>query len=327
MTTQKTARAHTNIALIKYWGKAQKDLKLPLMSSLSMTLDAFYTDTTFKHGADLTEDSFFLNGKKQDLKNSKRVFNYVHRLQQMYGFDDHFKISSVNHVPTAAGLASSASAFAALAASFASSYNLSLDKKELSKLARLGSGSATRSIYGGFVLWKKGNSHDTSFATVITENPQWDLQMLAIELDTQPKKISSSSGMKLAQTSPFYQSWLAHNQEEIALMKEAIQNKDFTQLGELSELSANEMHSLNLTSHPSFTYFTPQTMALINLVHELRQQGVECYYTIDAGPNVKILTQRKNNKKIVSAVQDLFPNVKIVSAGFGPGVTILNEQY
>lgn len=324
MTTQKTARAHTNIALIKYWGKSNTDLKLPLMSSLSMTLDAFYTDTTFEHSSELTEDVFYLNGQKQDFKNSKRVINYIHKLQQRYGFNDHFKVSSINHVPTSAGLASSASAFAALATSFASSYHLSLNKKELSKLARLGSGSATRSIYGGFVLWEKGNSHDTSFATAINEEPNWDLQMLAVELDTQPKKISSSTGMKLAQTSPFYQSWLTQNQKEITLMKEAIQNKNFTQLGELSELSANEMHSLNLTSQPSFTYFTPQTMILINLVHELRQQGIECYYTIDAGPNIKILTQRKNNKKIVSAVQDLFPNVKIVSAGFGPGVTILN---
>ncbi|QNQ82309.1 diphosphomevalonate decarboxylase [Lactobacillus sp. PV012] len=321
---KKTARAHTNIALIKYWGKANPDLKLPLMSSLSMTLDAFYTDTTFEHSPELTENSFYLNGQKQDLSSSKRVFEYIKRLQKMYGFNDHFKISSINHVPTAAGLASSASAFAALAASFASSYQLDLDKKDLSKLARLGSGSATRSVYGGFVIWEKGNSHDTSFATSLIEKPAWDLQMLAVEVNTHPKEISSSTGMKLAQSSPFYQNWLARNQEEIDLMKKAIDNKDFTQLGELSELSANEMHSLNLTSQPSFTYFSPQTIALINLVHKLRQQGIECYYTIDAGPNVKILTKHNYTEKIVNSVQELFPNVKIVTAGFGPGVTILN---
>lgn len=126
---KKTARAHTNIALIKYWGKANSALKTPLMSSLSMTLDAFYTDTTFNHDSSLIEDTFILNGKKQTPEASKRVFNYIHLLQDRFGFNDHFTIESTNHVPTSAGLASSASAFSALATSFAASYDLDLSKK------------------------------------------------------------------------------------------------------------------------------------------------------------------------------------------------------
>ena len=152
---KKTARAHTNIALIKYWGKSNQALKTPLMSSLSMTLDAFYTDTTFEHDSSLTEDTFILNGQKQTPEESKRVFNYIHLLQEKFGFNDHFTIKSTNRVPTSAGLASSASAFAALATSFAASYGLDLSRRELSKLARLGSGSATRSIYGGLSNGKK----------------------------------------------------------------------------------------------------------------------------------------------------------------------------
>ena len=159
---KKTARAHTNIALIKYWGKADQALKTPLMSSLSMTLDAFYTDTTFEHDSSLTEDTFILNDQKQSLEDSKRVFNYIHLLQEKFGMTDHFTIRATNHVPTSAGLASSASAFAALATSFAASYGLDLSKKELSRLARLGSGSATRSVYGGFVEWKKGFDDESS---------------------------------------------------------------------------------------------------------------------------------------------------------------------
>lgn len=321
---KKTARAHTNIALIKYWGKANKEFKTPLMSSLSMTLDAFYTDTSFEHGEHLEKDSFILNGVKQNAEQSKRVIDYIHRLQKIYDFSDHFKIESINHVPTSAGLASSASAFAALAASFAASYKLNLSKKELSQLARLGSGSATRSIYGGFVLWNKGHNHDDSYAVAINENPDWDLHMLAVEVDTHEKKISSTQGMIRAQTSPFYQPWLSKNDAEIEAMKQAIGERDFTKLGQLSENSANEMHAINLSAQPGFTYFESDTLKLIKLVHQLRQDGIECYYTIDAGPNVKILCTLKNQKKIVSAVHNLLGNVKIVDASFGPGVKILD---
>lgn len=135
---KKTARAHTNIALIKYWGKADQALKTPLMSSLSMTLDAFYTDTTFEHDSSLTEDTFILNNQKQSVENSKRVFNYIHLLQEKFGVTDHFTIRSTNHVPTSAGLASSASAFAALATSFAASYGLDLSKRSFQDLHGLG---------------------------------------------------------------------------------------------------------------------------------------------------------------------------------------------
>ena len=321
---KKTARAHTNIALIKYWGKSNKELKTPLMSSLSMTLDAFYTDTTFEHGNHLEKDSFILNGVEQTTEQSKRVVNYIHRLQKNYSFTDHFKIESTNHVPTSAGLASSASAFAALATAFAASYGLNLSKEELSKLARLGSGSATRSIYGGFALWNKGHNHDDSYAIAIDEKPDWDLHMLAVEVNTHEKKISSTQGMIRAQTSPFYQPWLNRNYTEIEAMKQAIDEKDFTKLGQLSENSANEMHAINLSAQPGFTYFESDTLKLINLVQQLRQDGVECYYTIDAGPNVKILCTLRNKKKIISAVHNLLGNVKIVDASFGPGVKVLD---
>lgn len=320
---KKTARAHTNIALIKYWGKANQALKTPLMSSLSMTLDAFYTDTTFEHDASLTDDTFILNDQKQTLENSKRVFNYIHLLQEKFGFNDHFTIRSTNHVPTSAGLASSASAFAALATSFAASYDLDLSKKDLSRLARLGSGSATRSVYGGFVEWQKGFDDKSSYAIPIDENPNLDLSLLALEVDTKQKKISSTQGMKLAQTSPFYQPWLDRNTQEISELKQAIKEQDFTKIGELSELSANEMHACNLTAKEPFTYFEPETIKAIKLVEDLRKNGIECYYTIDAGPNVKILCTLRNRKEIISAVQKTLSNVKIVAGSFGPGVTLL----
>lgn len=317
---KKGARAHTNIALIKYWGKANPSLRLPLMSSLSLTLDAFYTDT-FISKANKME--FVLNGKRQNGKAAERVFAYVKKLQQHFGLSGKLKIESTNHVPTAAGLASSSSAFAALAASFCSFYDLKINKKELSRLARLGSGSACRSVFGGFVVWQKGHDNDSSFAYPLDEQPKMDLQLLAVEVDAKPKKLSSTNGMEHAKTSPFYQIWLDRNDSEMQAMIAAIKANDFTKLGSLAELNANEMHAINLTSQPEFTYFEEKTIRAIKLVEKLRAQGIECYYTIDAGPNLKILTQLKNVKDIEKNFLSEFNNVNIIHASFGPGISYL----
>lgn len=318
----KTVRAHTNIALIKYWGKANAKLRLPLMSSLSMTLDAFYTDTSIEKTSGPNE--FYLNGKKQNEAQSRRVFNYLKLLQDKFKISGNLIVKSINHVPTAAGLASSSSAFAALATAFAQCYGLDLDQTELSRLARMGSGSASRSIFGGFAIWQKGDSDETSYAYALDEKPEMDLHLLAVELNTQQKKISSTNGMQAAQSSPFFEPWIQRNEEELKQMIQAIKNNDFTALGQLAELNANEMHAINLTAQPEFTYFEPDTIRAIKLVEQLRQEGLECYYTIDAGPNVKVLCTLKNSKEIVQRFESAFNNVKIVSASFGPGITYLD---
>lgn len=315
-------RAHTNIALIKYWGKADAQLRLPLMSSLSMTLDAFYTDTQIEKTDGKSE--FYLNNVKQNDHSAHRVFTYLDKLKNKYGIKDNLIVRSTNHVPTAAGLASSSSAFAALAGAFCHYYHLNIDRRELSRLARLGSGSASRSIFGGFAVWKKGHNDLTSYAYPLNENPQMDLHLLAIELNKMPKKITSTSGMQTAQTSPFFKPWLTRNEQELAQMIQAIKEQDFTKLGELAELNANEMHAINLTAQPPFTYFEPDTIKAIRLVEELRQKGLECYYTIDAGPNLKVLTQLRNIKEIEKNFLLEFNNVNIVNAGFGPGITYLD---
>ena len=314
----RTARAPTNIALIKYWGKKDAKLRLPLMSSLSMTLDAFYSETKL---TDASEMSFSLNGVKQEGPAASRVFNYLKLMQERFGVSGSLAVESTNHVPTAAGLASSSSAFAALAAAFADHYQLDVDRQELSRMARMGSGSASRSIYGGFAVWQKGSSDADSFAYPLVESPKMDLKLLAVELNDQPKKISSTKGMEASKTSPFYQTWLDRNDQELADMEDAIKTGDFTKLGSLAELNASEMHSLTLTAQPGFTYFEPDTIKAIKLVGNLREKGVECYYTIDAGPNVKILCQSQNCKKIINNFETAFERVKIIEAGFGPGIS------
>ena len=317
-----TARAHTNIALIKYWGKADAKLRLPLMSSLSMTLDKFYTDTSIEKSSENTE--FYLNNQKQDTESTNRVIKYVRRLQNEFGFSDKLIIKSTNHVPTAAGLASSSSAFAALAGAFNKFYDLNLSDRELSRLARIGSGSASRSIFGGFAVWQKGHDDLSSFAYSLDKNPQMDLSLLAVELNCQKKKVSSTLGMKQAQTSPFFDTWINRNDYELEEMITAIKSNDFTKLGELAELNASEMHALNFTAQPGFSYFEPDTIKAIKLVQDLRQKGIECYYTIDAGPNIKILTQLRNIKDIEKIFESEFNNVKIIKASFGPGLSYLD---
>ncbi len=284
-----TARAHTNIALIKYWGKSDPILRLPLMSSLSMTLDAFYTDTLIEKTD--AKNEFYLNGKRQNGQAQKRVFSYLDTLKEKFGYTDNLIVKSTNHVPT---------------------------------LARLGSGSASRSIFGGFAIWQKGNSNQSSYAYALDEKPKMDLQLLAVELNTEQKKISSTKGMKDAQSSPFFSTWTNRNQLELDEMIKAIKQNDFTALGSLAELNANEMHAINLTAQPEFTYFMPETIRAIKLVEDLRTKGIECYYTIDAGPNIKVLCQLKNRKEIIEHFESVFNNVNIVSASFGPGVIYLD---
>lgn len=318
---EKKVRAHTNIALIKYWGKADSGLRLPLMSSLSMTLDKFYTDTKI---SDSTENQFWLNGVKQNGPSSNRVFSFLKILQSKFAVTGSLKVESYNHVPTAAGLASSSSAFAALAGAFCVHYGINLSPVELSRLARLGSGSASRSIYGGFAIWQKGHDDESSYAYALDEKPDVDLQLLVVELNNRQKDLSSTQGMKQAQTSPFFMPWIARNQIELEQMINAIKANDFSTIGSLAELNACEMHAVNLTAQPGFTYFEPATIKAIKLVADLRRLGIECYFTIDAGPNIKILSQLKNVKDITKRFVSEFHNVNIINASFGPGISCLN---
>ena len=178
------ARAHTNIALIKYWGKRDKDLFLPMNSSLSLTLEAFYTDTKVTFDENLTEDSFLLNGKEQSEKEIAKISRFLDLFCEYIGKRPFARVESLNFVPTAAGLASSASAFAALALAVADGLKLDLSRQELSTLARRGSGSSTRSLFGGFVEWDMGTSSEDSMAHPI-DDADWDLGMLILAVDTQ----------------------------------------------------------------------------------------------------------------------------------------------
>jgi len=316
----KTARAYTNIALIKYWGKKNKRLKLPYTNSLSLTLDRFYTDTQTEIIND-KHDIVYMNQNLLDNNQNKRIISYLDTVRQMYSFNEHFKVNTVNHVPTSAGFASSASGFAALAASINETMNLNLDRKHLSILARNGSGSASRSIYGGFVEWEAGNDNETSFAVPIDEHPDIDLSILSVVINKHSKKISSTVGMESSvKSSPFYSNWVTLVSSEIKEIKQAIAKKDVQKIGELAEHNAMSMHALTLSANPSFTYFEPETIKIIQLIQELRQKGVFAYATIDAGPNVKIICTKESIQAVQTYIEQQLSNVTCVVANIGQGI-------
>ena len=318
------ARAHTNIAVVKYWGKANERIILPQNSSLSLTLDRFYTDTEVRFAPQLTHDQIQLNHQRipEDIK-IQSVMNIV---RQLMGKNVYANVKSVNHVPTAAGLASSASGLAALAAAASYAAGLKLSRRKLSRLARHGSGSASRSIYGGWVEWQKGHNNRTSYAYPVPHPQLTQVRMIAIVLKKSPKKISSREGMRrCVKTSPYYSAWTKVTAKNLQQAKSAIQQRDFTKLGRVAETNAMRMHALTLSAEPPFTYLTGKTLRVIQMVHHLRAAGLECYYTIDAGPNVKIICQKSDCQLIKRYLSKFFSARRIIISGPGAGVKILKE--
>ena len=207
-----TAKAHTNIALIKYWGKRNEELILPTNSSLSVTLDGLHTETTVQFHEDLQEDVFVLDNKEVTGVAYDRVTNYLNLFRNYANKQGLFaEVTSTNKVPTAAGFASSASGFAALAGATSKALDLQLSDEDLSRFTRQGSGSACRSIYGGFVEWQMGERDDgqDSFAVQVAPQDHWDIRVAAVVLTAEEKDVSSRVGMRrTVETSVFYDGWL-----------------------------------------------------------------------------------------------------------------------
>lgn len=316
-----SARAHTNIALIKYWGKQDKDLIIPYNSSLSLTLEHFYTDTTVTFDDTLSEDIFFLNDEQ---KNDQKVSHFLDIVRNKAQKNIFARVESTNHVPTSAGLASSASAYAALALAASSAIGLELTKRELSRLARRGSGSASRSIFGGLVEWEKGHNDEDSFAMPIEETVDWDIQMIAIMINSNQKEVDSRSGMQHSvDTSPFYHEWVRSSEHDLIEMKKAISEKNLDKVGQIAENNAMKMHATTLSANPSFTYFNPDSIRAMDAVKALRKSGITCYFTMDAGPNVKIICSKAETPYILNKLSPLFGKDNLLVAKPGPGAMII----
>lgn len=317
------ARAHTNIALVKYWGKKDQQLMLPQTDSLSLTLDRFYTDTTVKLAPSQPVDRYSINGQVVTGRAASRLTKFLDIVRQLSSNNAHFVVESTNHVPTSAGLASSASAFAALAAAASREAGLELSRKDLSRLARRGSGSATRSIFGGLVEWHRGVDDETSFAEPIMENVDFGIEMMAIVIDAGKKKVSSRQGMQLSvETSPFYPAWRDVVADDMVKMKQAIADHNVDRIGQLAQENAFRMHALTLSANPGYTYFEEKTITAMRLIDSLHQQGVSCYYTMDAGPNVKVIYHHRDREQIIAALAPVFGATNLIVAQPGPGITV-----
>ena len=322
MKKSASAVAHSNIALIKYWGKRDTRLNLPAVGSISVTLKALQTNTIVTFDDTLDSDQFFLAGERVTGNKQIRVSKFLDLVRELADFSGYAKVDSENNFPTGAGLASSASAFAALALASTNALGINLSSTELSVLARRGSGSAARSVFGGFAEMRLGKLPDGSDAHAYQLKGEkfWDLRIMIAITTEKEKKHSSTDGMKnSAKTSSFYDSWIESSHIDLEKMRKAITEKDFQKLGELSESSCLKMHSVMLSSRPALIYWNKVTMDVIHMTEQLRREGIPVYFTIDAGPQVKLLTLPEYQDNVTEALKSI-PGIKrIMTSQLGPG--------
>lgn len=322
------ATAHSNIALVKYWGKrvdADPSLNLPAVGSLSLTLDRLWTETKIEPAA---ADRFTFDGREEPGKPAAKVFAALDRLWASHhdGARPPCHVESRNHFPTAAGLASSASGFAALTVAAAAAFELPHDARTLSAFARMGSGSAARSIFGGFVRLHRGTRRDGSDCVaepLLMPGPTWPLALVVIQTTRGPKGVGSTEGMERSRlTAPYYGPWVETSPQDLADAEAALERRDLAALGEVVEHSCFKMHACMLASRPPILYWKPATLAVMEQVWALREAGVPGYITIDAGPHVKVLCAAEHAPTIRDACASL-PGVEAVTVcGPGPAASV-----
>ena len=337
--TEHTARAtaHPNIALVKYWGKRNADLVLPATGSLSLTLDIYPTHTTVTPDPTLTSDIFTLNGEEAPGTPTQRVSTFLDLIRNHSTTHNpalahtYARVNSTNTVPTGAGLASSASGFAALATAASHAYKLPTDPRSLSRLARRGSGSATRSILGNLVIWHAGEGDNTTAdLTSYAENiPGPDLAMVICVVSGAQKTISSRIAMADSiRTSPFFDGWVHRTQHDLTDMTHALADGDYTRVGEITESNALRMHATINGNRPPVRYLTPTSIAIFDTIAQLRTEGLNIYGTADAGPNVAVLCQAHDLDTTHTALTTHFPHLDLIPtrAGTGAHLTTLPDH-
>ena len=324
-----TAKAYSNFALIKYWGKRNELLNLPAVGSISITLQEMFTISSLMFDESLKQDMIEINGKAASPQEAQRVSTFIDLFRKMGRTTTPVRVMSRNNFPTGAGLASSASAFASLALAANQAANLNLSSSKLSELARIGSGSAARSIFGGFVEMQIGKRSDgrDAFAVPLANKDFWDLHVIIAITSEKQKEIGSTLGMKMtAATSPYYPQWIATNQADLKEMRHAIQNKDFNKLGEISEFSCLKMHSVALSGNPGLIYWNSATIDCMHTIRNLRKQNIPVYFTIDAGPQVKAICLNSNIPVIQAELENIKGVKRIIHSALGPDASILEDQ-
>ncbi|MEO5768913.1 MAG: diphosphomevalonate decarboxylase [Polyangia bacterium] len=325
-----TAIAGTNIALVKYWGKRDAALNLPAAGSLSLTLKELGTRTTVRFGSHLgSEDRLRFNGRDADDRTRARVGAFLDLVRDSAGIDARAEVVTENSVPTAAGLASSASGFAALALAATRAAGLALEPAQLSALARRGSGSAARSIFGGFVEMTRGRRLDGTDAVAVPlgEGDTWPVRLVVAVTAEGEKAVGSTEAMgHTARTSPFYAGWLDSVPRDLEEARAAIADRDLSRLGLVAERSAIRMHASAMAADPGIFYWTPATLAAMQAIRALRDDGgVKAYFTIDAGPHVKVLCEQSDVAEVERTLAATPGVLRTLATSPGRGVRILHE--
>ena len=287
-----TVRSYANIAIIKYWGKKKEKEMVPATSSISLTLENMYTETTLSPlPADARADEFYINGQLQNEAEHIKMRKIIDRYRpEGAGF---IRIDTQNNMPTAAGLSSSSSGLSALVKACNAYFQLGLDRKELALEAKFASGSSSRSFYGPIAAWDKDSGEIYPVETDLK------LAMIMLVLEDQKKPISSRDGMKLCvETSTTFEEWIRQSEQDYKDMLIYLKENDFEKVGALTEKNALAMHATTKTATPSFSYLTDASYEAMDFVRQLREQGESCYFTMDAGPNVKVLCLEKDLKHL-----------------------------
>ncbi len=320
-----TAVAPSNIAFIKYWGKKNEKLRIPENGSVSMNLSNLLTTTTVEFSPKFKEDRLIYNGKVEKI-NGNRAIEHINRIRKIAKVKTHVKIVTKNNFPSDTGLSSSASGFAALTLAAVKALGLKLSEKELSILARLGSGSACRSIPDGFVEWLDGKTSDASFSYTLFKKDHWDIRDVVAVVSAKVKDVSTTLGQKGAKESPFFKVRRDLMSKKLKDCKRMLKEKNFEEFGELIEAEALELHSIMLTSKPSLIYLLPETLELMRLTRQWRANGLSVYFTLNTGQNIHLIVEGKNAAALKEKLKKISFVKKIIDNKPADGARISNSH-
>lgn len=322
-----TCKSPANIAFIKYWGKTDPKTRVPQNNSISMCLSNLFSICTVKFDEKYTKDEIqFLNEKVVKDREIKRIIKTLDGVRNKAGISYKVKVVTKNNFPKATGIASSASGLSSLTVAAATAAGLNLNKKEMSKLARLASGTACRSIPDGFVEWEKGTCKQNSYAKQIYPPDYWEIVDIVAIVTKKMKKVSSTKGHSMADTSPFQAKRIKNMPKKIKKFKKAMDKKDFYEFGSILEKESLNMHSICLTSEPPILYWEGTTMTIMRKVQEWRSQGLPVYFTIDAGPSVHLICKGKYAEKVQEKLKKIKGIDRISLNNPAKGARIINKH-
>lgn len=320
-----TARAHANVAIAKYWGKRDTALNLPFVDSVSFNIANLQTETTAVWDEEDFRDALSINGWQVPAHTMGRMQRILDEIRAQKGWNKRCVLTSNNNFPHSTGLASSASGFAAAAAAATTAAGLAYSEPELSKLARLGSGSASRSIPGGWVRWHAGQKEDgsDSYAQTIAPAEHWPLYVFVVQISDTPKEVSSTDAMLRCQQSPYWPVYLEQASKAADQATTAILHKDFAALRHAMHSNAFQLHALTLTCDPPICYFTSKSLELVR--HVMRAcKGLNICCTMDAGSNVVILSEEVAYPFIKNDIIAL--GLPYIQSRIGGGVSIVSHK-